>query len=57
MVLSRFWLILILSSVIWLLALLLTGHVYSIDNAVNGKKDDPLLIKELYLSNAAPRPA
>ena len=49
MALSRFWLIIILSSVFYILALLFTGTSYSIDYVVNGKKDDPLIKKELYL--------
>ena len=50
MVLSRFWLIIILSSVLYILGMLAFGPVYSIDYIVNGKKDDPLLVKELYIS-------
>jgi len=50
MVLSRFWLIIILSSVVYVLVLLATGSLYSIDHVVNGKKDDPLLVKEMYLN-------
>ena len=49
MVLSRFWLVIILSSVVYILFLLATGQSYSIDYVVNGKKDEPLLLKELYL--------
>ncbi len=50
MVLSRFWLIIILSSVLYILAMLATGSLYSIDHTVNGKKDEPLLVKEMYVS-------
>jgi len=49
MVLSRFWLIIILSSVAYVLVLLGTGSVYSIDYLVNGKRDEPLLVKEMYV--------
>jgi spore maturation protein SpmA/spore maturation protein SpmB len=49
MVLSRFWLIIILSSILYILVLLSMGKLYSIDYAVNGKKDDPIVIKELYV--------
>lgn len=38
-----------LSSVVYILALLFAGSSYSIDYVVNGKKDDPLIKKELYL--------
>lgn len=50
MVLSRFWLIIILTSVLYVLALLASGNAYSIDGIVNGKKDDPLLVRETYIS-------
>jgi spore maturation protein SpmA/spore maturation protein SpmB len=50
MVLSRFWLIIILSSVVYILVMLGTGSVYSIDHVVNGKRDEPLLFKEVYLN-------
>lgn len=50
MALSRFWLTIILVSVTYILASLFTGSSYSIDYVVNGKKDDPLVKKELYLS-------
>ena len=53
MVLSRFWLIIILSSVLYILGMLATGHTYSIDYIVNGKKDDPMLVQEKYV-NAMP---
>jgi len=50
MVLSRFWLIIILSSVLYVLGMLAFGSSYSIDYVVNGKKDDPILVKELYVN-------
>jgi spore maturation protein SpmA len=49
MVLSRFWLIIFLSSITYVLVLLCTGQTYSIDYLVNGKRDEPLLVKEVYL--------
>jgi len=48
MVLSRFWLIIIIVSVLYVLGLLATGNSYSIDYIVNGKKDDPILVSETY---------
>jgi spore maturation protein SpmA/spore maturation protein SpmB len=51
MALSRFWLVIILGSITYILALLFSGNYYSIEFAVNGKKDDPLLKKEVYLSS------
>ncbi len=50
MVLSRFWLTIIILSVVFVLVALGTGSLYSIDHMVNGKKDDPLLTKEVYLN-------
>lgn len=52
MVLSRFWLVIILSSVVYILASLAMGSSYSIDHIVNGKRDEPLLVKEMYLAQA-----
>ena len=54
MALSRFWLSIILVSVTYILALLFSGHSYSIDYVVNGKKDEPLVRKEIYLNHASP---
>jgi spore maturation protein SpmA/spore maturation protein SpmB len=50
MALSRFWLIIILGSATYLLALLFTGNKYSIEYAINGKKGDPMVVKEMYLN-------
>jgi spore maturation protein SpmA/spore maturation protein SpmB len=50
MVLSRFWLVIVISSVLYLLGMLAFGSAYSIDYAINGKKDEPLIVKEVYLS-------
>ena len=49
MALSRFWLVIIISSVLYILCLLAFGSVYSIDHIVNGKKDDAIVVNELYL--------
>jgi len=54
MALSRFWLIIILVSVTYILAQLFSGYSYSIDYVVNGKKDEPLVKKEMYLSQVSP---
>jgi len=53
MVLSRFWLIIIIVSVVYVLGTLATGNAYSIDHIVNGKRDDAILVKELYLKDVA----
>jgi spore maturation protein SpmA/spore maturation protein SpmB len=49
MVLSRFWLIIVISSVVYILGALALGNVYSIDHVINGKKDEPLLVREMYV--------
>ncbi len=54
MALSRFWLVIIISSILYVLALLSFGGTYSIDGIVNGKKDDPIVIKEIFLSQLSP---
>lgn len=51
MALSRFWLVIILSSVLYVLALLAFGGVYSLDGLVNGKKDDPVLVGQKFMSD------
>jgi spore maturation protein SpmA/spore maturation protein SpmB len=50
MALSRFWLAIIFTSVVYILAMLTWGSSYSIDNIVNGKKDDPVLVQEKFLN-------
>lgn len=50
MVLSRFWLIIFISSILFVVASLFTSNHYSIDYMLNGKKDDPVLIGEKYLN-------
>ena len=50
MALSRFWLSIILVSVLYILVMLVFGRSHSIDNIVNGKKDDPVLVRETYLN-------
>ncbi len=48
MVLSRFWLIIFISSIIFVVAGLFTSSNYSLDFMLNGKKDDPILVAEKY---------
>ena len=50
MVLSRFWLIIFISSILFIVASLFTSNHYSIDYMLNGKKDDPVLVGEKYLN-------
>lgn len=50
MVLSRFWLVIFISSIFFIVAGLFTSNHYSIDYMLNGKKDNPVLIAEKYLT-------
>ena len=49
MVLSRFWLAIFISSILFVVFSLFVGNSYTIDYVLNGKKDDPILISEKYL--------
>jgi len=49
MVLSRFWLVIFISSIAFIVISLLTANTYTIDYVLNGKKDDPVLISEKYI--------
>ena len=49
MVLSRFWLTIFISSIAFIVFGLFSGQNYTIDNILNGKKDDPVLISEKYI--------
>ncbi len=49
MVLSRFWLVIFISSIAFVIFSLFSGNSYTIDNVLNGKKDDPILISEKYI--------
>jgi spore maturation protein SpmA/spore maturation protein SpmB len=53
MALSRFWLVIIITSVLYVLGLLAFGSSYSIDYVVNGKKDEPIVVNETYLAKLA----
>ena len=49
MVLSRFWLVIFISSIAFVIFSLFSGSSYTIDYVLNGKKDDPILISEKYI--------
>ena len=49
MVLSRFWLTIFIASILFTVVALFSGNNYTIDYILNGKKDDPILVSELYL--------
>lgn len=55
MVLSRFWLVIFISSILFIIVGLFTSQYYSIDYVLNGKKDEPILIAEKFL-NEFPKP-
>jgi len=50
MVLSRFWLVIFISSIVFIIIGFSTGHSYTTDYLLNGRKDDPMLIAEKYMS-------
>ena len=50
MVLSRFWLAIFISSILFIVVSLFIGNNYTIDFILNGKKDDPILISEKYIN-------
>ncbi|HWR93918.1 MAG TPA: nucleoside recognition domain-containing protein [Flavobacterium sp.] len=49
MVLSRFWLVIFISSIVFVIFSLFSGNSYTIDNVLNGKKEDPILVSEKYI--------
>lgn len=51
MVLSRFWLVIFISSLLFVVVSLFSGNSYSVDHVLNGKKDEPILISEKYLKD------
>ena len=51
MVLSRFWLAIFISSLLFVVISLFSGNSYTIDHVLNGKKDDPVLVSEKYLQD------
>lgn len=50
MVLSRFWLVIFISSIVFIVVSLFSGNSYTIDYVLNGKKDEPILLSEKYLN-------
>jgi len=53
-VLSRFWLILFLSSIFFILINFALDKKYVLDELLNGKKDDPILVSEMYPEKLSP---
>ncbi|MFM2386038.1 MAG: hypothetical protein RL660_795 [Bacteroidota bacterium] len=54
MALSRFWLTIFVVSIVLAVGGLFAGKYYSIDHMLNGKKDEPLLVAEKYISALSP---
>ena len=48
MVLSRFWLVIFISAIVFVVFSLVSGDSYTIDHVLNGKKDDPILVSEKF---------
>jgi spore maturation protein SpmA/spore maturation protein SpmB len=53
MALSRFWTIILAGSIGYLLLLLATGNLYYIGQVVNGKQNDPVIVKEMSAAEAS----
>lgn len=51
MVLSRFWLAIFVSSIVFIVISLLTSKSYTVDYVLNGKLGDKILISEKYIEN------
>ena len=49
MVLSRFWLVIFISSIIFVVFSLFSGSTYTIDYVLNGEKGDRILVSEKYI--------
>lgn len=49
MVLSRFWLTIFISSIVFVIFSLFSGYNYTIDYVLNGEKGDPILISEKFI--------
>jgi spore maturation protein SpmA/spore maturation protein SpmB len=49
MVLSRFWLVIFISSILFIVVGFFSGNYYTVDHVLNGKKDDPILVSEKYI--------
>ena len=49
MVLSRFWLVIFISSILFIVTGVFTSKNYSIDFILNGKKEDKVLVGEKYI--------
>lgn len=50
MVLSRFWLVIFISSIFFIVFGLFSSQYYSVDYVLNGKQGEPLLIDEKYIN-------
>ena len=53
MVLSRFWSVIIAASILYLLAMLAAGCLYTVAHVVNGKQGDPMVVAEIPAMNSS----
>lgn len=51
MALSRFWTYIIIISITYIMVMLATGNIYSLSSIINGKQNDPLVIREFTLTD------
>ncbi|MFN9110845.1 MAG: spore maturation protein, partial [Bacteroidota bacterium] len=51
MALSRFWTYIIIISITYIMVMLTTGNIYSLSSIINGKQNDPLVIREFTLTD------
>ena len=49
MVLSRFWLVIFIASIVFVVVSLFSGTTYTIDYVLNGERGNPILISEKYI--------
>jgi spore maturation protein SpmA/spore maturation protein SpmB len=49
MVLSRFWLVIFIASIVFVVVSLFSGTTYTVDYVLNGEKGNPILLSEKYL--------
>src|SRR5258708_35642349 len=47
MVLSRFWSAIIVCSLLYIFVLIVSGRLYTIGHLVNGKQNDPLVVRQI----------
>lgn len=51
MALSRFWTLIVICSIVFILFNLFSGSIYTLSGVINGKQSDPILISEVPLAD------